>query len=194
MFVGRVTKHHSVAGPIPQLVFHVRVENLQPFRVWFVPPLCQLSSRQRTDFLTAAPFLGHAWVESANSGFMLDAAERKGASEATWRFALAIDHAMLSALEKARAGGDLILGLFVNLVGFELMEDGTMRPTAGWVADESDHGSGILPYRIAQSDWNQMKRDLGFDWWAIVRRLGKVVGVAGQFRAVWSAIRSFLGS
>jgi len=159
--LGRVTDMVALAGPTPRLLFIVSVKNTTGHQLQFSPPLSEfvLYEQPGAVYMDRPPFFAFAHLDDAGALSLSPTGVKQQGQ--TWHVLVAVDECLLSVLEKARKGGDLPVGLTLRMSGFEL--DGEkMTHFSGWVVDEERTHIGILPYRVAHSDWEKLREKLGY--------------------------------
>ena len=64
------------------------------------------------------------------------------------------------------------------------------------IQNADDAGTGILPYRVSRSDWEKIRRELGYQGTSVARAMGNLAGAAGRVRVIATVLawlRQFLG-
>ena len=109
------------------------------------------------DMSKSVHFLGFAFLES-------DAGQFSRGSENSWTLSLALTPYHLQKIEEVRKGGDLFLFTYFHGVVAE-MENPTAPTLRRFVSlsVRGDTWSGpYVPFKVAQSDWTKILRDLGY--------------------------------
>ncbi len=154
LFVGLRNVSGQCAG-VPKLTMNIDVKNDSNDSVTILYVTAEVraaASAQICDFAKSAYFLGYAVLES--SGGQIGPGQQH-----TWGLGLALTPYHLRKIEEIRNGGDLYLVAKFTSAAAELDKTDPAKLKGFHSPDVSTAG----PFKIAQSDWMKILRDLGYE-------------------------------